>query len=103
MRTPCSLLDQLPPADWMLSQPFARQETSEGHLEQASKVTLLFLFKQVWEVRMQRALQDFKGHNEPVTTSAWHPKHEDLFVSGAQDGSITHWLVSQLECQVGLI
>ncbi len=58
---------------------------------------------QVWEVRMQRVLQDFKGHNEPVITAAWHPKHEEVFASGAQDGSITHWLASQPDTQVPLI
>jgi len=27
------------------------------------------------------------------TALAWHPFHEDLFVSGSYDGSIIHWLV----------
>ncbi|KAK9844760.1 hypothetical protein WJX74_006517 [Apatococcus lobatus] len=49
----------------------------------------------VWEVRMQRVLHDFKRDNEAVITAAWHPKHEEVFASGSQDGSVTHWLVSQ--------
>lgn len=58
------------------------------------------MMRQVWEVRMQRVLQDFKRDNEAVTTAAWHPKHEEVFASGSQDGSIVHWLVSQPTTQV---
>lgn len=49
---------------------------------------------------MQRVLQDFKRDNEAVTAAAWHPKHEEVFASGSQDGSVTHWLVSQPTTQV---
>jgi hypothetical protein len=27
---------------------------------------------------------------------AWHPFHEELFVSGSYDGSIIHWLVGYI-------
>ena len=49
---------------------------------------------------MQRVLQDLKRDNEAVTAAAWHPKHEEVFASGSQDGSVTHWLVSQPTTQV---
>jgi hypothetical protein len=29
----------------------------------------------------------------PLTALAWHPYHEELFVSGSSDGSMIHWLV----------
>jgi hypothetical protein len=40
------------------------------------------LGKQVYDVRMQREMASFRGHNRDVTTASWHPTHEELFVSG---------------------
>ena len=37
---------------------------------------------QLYDVRMQRELISFRGHNRDVTYAAWHPLHEELFVSG---------------------
>lgn len=38
---------------------------------------------QLYDVRMQRELASFRGHNKDVTYATWHPLHEELFVSGA--------------------
>lgn len=38
---------------------------------------------QLYDVRMQRELMSFRGHNRDVTYACWHPFHEELFVSGA--------------------
>lgn len=42
-----------------------------------------------------KELESFRGHRKDVTTLAWHPFHEEYFVSGSYDGSIFHWLVGQ--------
>ena len=44
---------------------------------------------------MLRELATFRGHAKDVTSAAWHPFHEDLFVSGSYDGSLCYWLVSR--------
>ena len=49
---------------------------------------------QVFDVRMMRVLASFQGHGKDATCAAWHPCHEDLFASGAYDGTILFWLVS---------
>lgn len=49
---------------------------------------------QVYDARMLRELATFKGHAKDVTAAAWHPFHEDLFVSGSFDGCLCYWLVS---------
>ena len=38
---------------------------------------------QVYDIRMQRELSSYRGHNRDVTYAAWHPFQEELFVSGA--------------------
>ncbi|EIE19507.1 WD40 repeat-like protein [Coccomyxa subellipsoidea C-169] len=48
----------------------------------------------VYDARMLRELATFRGHVKDVTSAAWHPIHEDLFVSGSYDGSLCYWLVS---------
>ena len=32
-------------------------------------------------------------HTVSIAGLAWHPFHEDLFVSGSYDGTIMHWIV----------
>ncbi|KAF2077962.1 hypothetical protein CYY_000762 [Polysphondylium violaceum] len=63
-------------------------------LVSASRDSLLKLF----DIRTMKELQTFKAHKEVVkemTSVAWHPQHEDLFVSGGFDGSILYWVVGQ--------
>jgi polyadenylation factor subunit 2 len=50
---------------------------------------------QVYDARMLKELASFKGHNKDVICAAWHPWHEDMFVSGGYDGDLLYWLVSQ--------
>lgn len=40
-----------------------------------------------------KELQTFRGHKREVMSLAWHPLHEDFFVSGGYDGSLEFWLV----------
>ena len=49
----------------------------------------------VYDVRMQAELATFIGHGKDITQSGWHSVHEELFVSGGQDGSICFWLVGR--------
>lgn len=42
----------------------------------------------------------FAGHGRDVMTAAWHPVHEDLFASGAANGSLLYWLVGRQSSQV---
>ncbi len=55
----------------------------------ASRDQLLKLF----DLRMMREMQTFRGHKREVTVAAWHPIHEDLFASAGYDGSIMFWRV----------
>ncbi|KAL3135617.1 hypothetical protein ABBQ38_006098 [Trebouxia sp. C0009 RCD-2024] len=48
----------------------------------------------VTDMRTQKELATYRGHNRDVTCAAWHPQHEELFASGAYDGSLIYWLVS---------
>ncbi|PIA43555.1 hypothetical protein AQUCO_01900148v1 [Aquilegia coerulea] len=40
-----------------------------------------------------KELESFRGHQKDVTALAWHPFHEEYFVSGSYEGSIFHLLV----------
>ncbi|XP_020268609.1 flowering time control protein FY, partial [Asparagus officinalis] len=54
----------------------------------------------LYDIRSMKELESFRGHRKDVTALAWHPFHEEYFVSGSYDGSIFHWLVGQETPQV---
>ena len=58
------------------------------------------LTAQVTDMRTQKEIATYRGHNRDVTCAAWHPLHEELFASGGYDGSLMYWLVSDPEPQV---
>ena len=45
----------------------------------------------IHDIRMMKELQHFQGHDNQVTTVAWHPHKEELFVSGSLSGQIIFW------------
>eukprot|EP01095_Lingulamoeba_sp_RSL-Kostka_P013697 TRINITY_DN5738_c0_g1_i1.p1 TRINITY_DN5738_c0_g1~~TRINITY_DN5738_c0_g1_i1.p1 ORF type:complete len:396 (+),score=115.46 TRINITY_DN5738_c0_g1_i1:99-1286(+) len=48
----------------------------------------------VYDIRnLKSALQTFRGHKKEVTACAWHPFHENFFVSAGSEGTILYWLV----------
>uniref|UniRef100_A0A158P607 WD_REPEATS_REGION domain-containing protein n=1 Tax=Angiostrongylus cantonensis TaxID=6313 RepID=A0A158P607_ANGCA len=47
----------------------------------------------LYDLRCMKEMYSYKGHKKEVTSIAWHPIHEGLFVSGGGDGSIAYWLV----------
>ncbi|CAJ0581682.1 unnamed protein product, partial [Mesorhabditis spiculigera] len=47
----------------------------------------------LYDIRTMKVLKNFRGHKKEVTSLAWHPVHEGLFVTGGGDGSIAYWLV----------
>lgn len=49
----------------------------------------------VYDVRMRSELSTFTGQGSDITHCAWHSLHEDVFVSGSQDGSLCYWLVGR--------
>ncbi|GLC50647.1 hypothetical protein PLESTB_000402900 [Pleodorina starrii] len=53
----------------------------------------------LYDVRMLREMATFTGHGRDVTCVSWHPQHEELFVSGAVDGSLMMWLASRPDAQ----
>lgn len=53
----------------------------------------------VWDVRTLKEVGVFAGHGRDVLTAAWHPVHEDLFASGAANGSLLYWLVGRPSSQ----
>ena len=67
-------------------------------ISQASQTALVWL--QVTDMRTQKEIATYRGHNRDVTCAAWHPLHEELFASGGYDGSLMYWLVSSPEPQV---
>lgn len=48
---------------------------------------------------MMREFANFRGHSREVTCCEWHPAHEELFVSGASDGTLMYWMASRPEAQ----
>eukprot|EP00967_Tisochrysis_lutea_P079184 scaffold108203_cov20-Tisochrysis_lutea.AAC.1 len=55
----------------------------------------------IYDLRTLRELGTYQGHSRDVTCCAWHPVHEELFVSGSYDGGINYWLASRPDPQVG--
>lgn len=53
----------------------------------------------LYDVRMLKEVASFAGHGKDVTCCAWHPQHEELFVSGAVDGSLMFWLAGRPDAQ----
>jgi polyadenylation factor subunit 2 len=49
---------------------------------------------QVYDARTHKELATFRGHTKDVMCVAWHPWHEDMFVSGSFDGDLLYWLLS---------
>lgn len=49
----------------------------------------------VYDVRMRSELATFTGQGSDITHCAWHSLHEDVFVSGSQDGGLCYWLVGR--------
>ena len=47
-----------------------------------------------------KELSNFTGAQAPINCAAWHPVHEDVFVSGGHDGTVLLWLASQAGAQV---
>lgn len=51
--------------------------------------------QQVWDMRMQREIGIFKGHARDVVSCDWHPLHEEVFATSAQDGGVAFWMTSR--------
>ena len=49
----------------------------------------------VFDIRTQQAVGQYKGHAKEVCSAAWHPWHEDMWVSGGHDGDMLFWLLGQ--------
>jgi polyadenylation factor subunit 2 len=47
----------------------------------------------IFDIRTNRQMECFKGHNQEVNCASWHPIHEDLLVSGSKDGKMFYWVV----------
>jgi len=47
----------------------------------------------MYDIRYMKDLYTFRGHSKEVTCLAWHPFQEEMFASGAYDGSIYFWMV----------
>lgn len=54
----------------------------------------------LYDIRAMKELESFRGHRKDINTLAWHPFHEEYFVSGSFDGSIFHWLVGHETPQI---
>ncbi|XP_071511323.1 uncharacterized protein [Diadema antillarum] len=54
----------------------------------------------LFDIRMMKEMNTFRGHKKEATAIAWHPVHENLFVSGGSDGGILFWQVGN-EKEVG--
>lgn len=48
----------------------------------------------LYDVRKLRDdIRTFRGHKRDATSLAWHPLHQDMFVSGGYDGQLIFWNV----------
>ena len=47
----------------------------------------------MFDIRTLKEVGSFRGHGKDVTSMAWHPQHEGLFVSGGWDGTLLFWHV----------
>ena len=47
-----------------------------------------------------KELSSFSGSQAPLNCAAWHPIHEDVFVTGGHDGTILFWCASRSDIQV---
>ncbi|CAI4232826.1 unnamed protein product [Auanema sp. JU1783] len=56
----------------------------------------------LYDIRIMKEMNSYRGHKKEVTSLAWNPVHENLFVSGGGDGSLAYWLVGT-EKEVGLL
>ena len=52
-----------------------------------------------WHLWAVQELRKFHGHDTEVSAVAWHPVHEDLFISGDKNGALKFWLESCEEAQ----
>ncbi|KAJ1695724.1 hypothetical protein LUZ63_012422 [Rhynchospora breviuscula] len=57
----------------------------------------------LYDIRSMKELESFRGHSKDVTSLAWHPFHEEYFVSGSFDGAIFHWLVGHETPQAEIV
>jgi WD40 repeat protein len=50
----------------------------------------------LWDLRnLADPIRTFQGQGAAVTSLAWHPVHEDMWVSGGMDGSLAYWLADK--------
>ncbi|XVF03658.1 hypothetical protein REPUB_Repub05bG0012200 [Reevesia pubescens] len=68
-----------------------------------SGVNQLVEIIKLYDIRAMKELESFRGHRKDVTALAWHPFHEEYFVSGSFDGSIFHWIVGHETPQVEIL
>ncbi|KAJ5071748.1 wd40 repeat protein [Anaeramoeba ignava] len=61
------------------------------YLLSSSRDQLIKLF----DIRMFKEVQTYKGHEAEVVSIAWHPLDENIFVSGDLNGKIKFWITTQ--------
>lgn len=66
-----------------------RWSINGNYLLTGSRDTMVKLY----DVRTMKELQIFKRHSKEVSSLAWHPFQENLFVTGGFDGSLGFWIV----------
>jgi len=49
----------------------------------------------LYDIRVMKELEVWRGHNSEVCNIAWHPIHETLLLSGGYNGSLIYWLAGQ--------
>lgn len=50
---------------------------------------------------MMRDICILRGHEKPVSSLTWHPIHPNLISTGAEDGSLYHWLLDEPHLPTG--
>lgn len=49
----------------------------------------------VFDLRMMRDICILRGHEKPIQSLTWHPIHPNLISTGAEDGSLNHYLLDE--------
>lgn len=57
----------------------------------------------VFDLRMMRDICILRGHEKPVSSLTWHPIHSNLISTGAEDGSLYHYLLDEPNLPTGQV
>jgi polyadenylation factor subunit 2 len=49
----------------------------------------------IFDIRMMKEVEVWRGQNSEVCRLQWHPIHETLLVSGGYNGALVYWIFGE--------